>query len=194
TGSFRGLPGAGQQIKGSVLASRLAFVERHFGRDAVERVLASFDAEDQRRLRSVLPVKWYPFALGKRLDDAIVTVVGEGRPEFFERLGQASADQNLTSLHKAFLTPGDPHAFLAKAPQIYALYYQTGRRDYRRTGEQEGQLITSEAETFSGPDCLTVVGWYRRALEMCGAKNVRIVEEECRATGGVVCRYRVSWG
>jgi len=195
TGSFRVGPGAGaQQVKGSVLASRLLFVERHFGRDAVERVLATFDAEDQRRLRSVLPVKWYPFDLGKRLDDAIVAVVGEGRPEFFERLGQASADQNLTSLHKAFLTPGDPHAFLAKAPQIYALYYQTGRREYRRTGDREGVLTTFDAETFSGPDCRTVVGWYRRALEMCGAKRVEIAEEECRATGGAVCRYRVSWG
>jgi hypothetical protein len=43
------------------------------------------------------------------------------------------------------------------------------------------------------PDCLTVVGWYRHALEMCGAKGVTIVEEECRAKGGGVCRYAVSW-
>ena len=54
-------------------------------------------------------------------------------------------------------------------------------------------LTTRDAETFSKPDCLTVVGWYRRALEMCGAKNVRVLEEECRARGGAVCRYRVSW-
>jgi len=80
--------------------------------------------------------------------------------------------------------------FNEKKPQIYALYYQTGRRDYRRAGDKEGVLTTYDAETFSGPDCLTVVGWYRRALEMCGAKNVRVVEEECRAAGGVVCRVR----
>jgi predicted hydrocarbon binding protein len=54
-------------------------------------------------------------------------------------------------------------------------------------------LTTRDAETFSVPDCLTVVGWHRRALEMCGAKQVRIVEEECRARGGTACRYRISW-
>jgi len=59
--------------------------------------------------------------------------------------------------------------------------------------EREGVLTTYEAETFSAPDCLTVVGWYRRALELCGAGSVRVVEEECRAKGGTVCRYRVSW-
>ena len=73
------------------------------------------------------------------------------------------------------------------------MYYETGRREYRQTGDTEGVLTTYEAETFSTADCLTVVGWYRRALQMCGAKDVEVVEEECRAKGGTVCRYRVSW-
>ena len=30
--------------------------------------------------------------------------------------GAASAEKNLTSLHAGYLTPGDPQAFLAKAP------------------------------------------------------------------------------
>jgi len=32
-------------------------------------------------------------------------------------------------------------------------------------------------------DCLAVIGWYKEALKMHGAKNVVIVEERCRATG-----------
>jgi uncharacterized protein (TIGR02265 family) len=182
-----------QKVKGSILKSRLTFVEEHFGTDGAERVLASLSPEDQKALRNVLPAQWHPFELGKRLDDAIVQVLAAGEPEFFERLGEASAEKNLTTLHKVFLTPGDPSAFLAKAPQIYRLYYQTGRRGYEETGEKEGVLTTYEAETYSSADCMTVMGWYRKALEMCGATGVRIVEEECRATGGQVCRYRVSW-
>jgi hypothetical protein len=38
-----------------------------------------------------------------------------------------------------------------------------------------------------------VVGWHRKALELCGCTGVKVVEEECRARGGEVCRYRVSW-
>ena len=183
-----------QQVKGSVLKARLAFVEEHAGADAVGRVLAGLAADDQQALKTIVTMKWYPFDLGKHLDEAIVREVGGGRREFFERLGAASADKNLTTLHKAFVVEGDPHAFLAKAPQIYALYYETGRREYQRTGEREGVLTTYDAETFSAPDCLTVVGWHRRALELCGATAVRVVEEECRARGGAVCRYKVSWG
>ena len=182
-----------QKIKGSVLRARLEFVEESFGSEARQKVLESLSPEDQATLRTMLPIQWVPFDLGKRVDEAIVDVVASGDTRFFERLGEASAETNLSGAHQYFLEPGDPHAFLAKAPQIYRMYYQTGHREYEKIGESEGLLTTHEAETYSATDCLTVVGWYRKALEMCGATGVKVVEEECRAEGGAVCRYRITW-
>src|SRR5690349_3909313 len=88
-----------QQIKGTILKSRLGFVEQHWGREGVERVLAALPPDDQRALRPILTVKWYPFEIGERLDAAIVATLGDGKSEEFERLGAASADANLTTLH-----------------------------------------------------------------------------------------------
>jgi uncharacterized protein (TIGR02265 family) len=182
-------------VKGSVLRTRLALVDELAPGDGRRRVLARLDPEERETLGSLLASAWYPFELGKRLDEAIVQVLGGGKTEFFEKLGEASAEKNLGpgGVHRAFLVPGDPQAFLAKAPLIYSYYYNEGRRDYEKTGEKEAVLTTRDAETFSAPDCLTVVGWYRRALEMCGAGSPRVVEEECRAKGGAVCRYRLGW-
>jgi hypothetical protein len=183
-----------QQIKGAVLKSRIAFVQEHFGKEGVQQVLDGLPPEDQRTLRMLFTSNWYPFGLGKTLDDAIVRELGGGRVEFFERLGEASAEKNLSSVHAGYLTKGDAHGFLAKAPSIYSLYYEAGRREYQKVGPKEAVLTTYDAETFSAPDCLTVVGWHRKALEMCGVTGVQVVEEECRARGGQVCRYRVKWG
>lgn len=182
-------------VKGSVLRARLALVEELAASEGTRRVLARLSAADRGVLESLLASAWYPFELGKRLDQAIVEELGGGRPEFFEKLGEASAEKNLgaTGVHRRFLVQGDPHAFLAKAPLIYSYYYDQGRRDYERTGENEALLTTRDALTFSAPDCLTVVGWHRRALAMCGADAPRVVEEECRALGGDVCRYRLRW-
>ena len=182
-----------QQIKGAVLKSRLAFVQENFGKEGLERLLGGLSADDQRTLRMLFTSNWYPFQLGKTLDDAIVRVLGGGKPELFERLGAASAEKNLASVHSGYLTKGDAHGFLSKSPSFYSLYYETGRREYTPVGPKEGVFTTYDAETFSAPDCLTVVGWYRKALEMCGVPGVKIVEEECRAKGGKVCRYRVTW-
>jgi uncharacterized protein (TIGR02265 family) len=183
------------QIKGSVLRTRLALVEELAPGGGVSRVLARLPLEDRTTLNALLVSSWYPFELGRKLDEAIVAELGGGRAEFFERLGEASAERNLGPgcPHRRFLVPGDPHGFLEKTPLIYSYYYDQGRREYQRTGEREAVLTTLDAETFSAPDCLTVIGWHRRALEMCGATNVRVIEEECRARGAATCRYRLSW-
>jgi len=182
-------------VKGSVLKSRLLIVEDLAPGDGTARVLARLSRPERETLSSLLASSWYPFELGKRLDEAIVQELGGGRADFFLKLGEASAEKNLGpgGVHRGFLVPGDPHAFLAKTPLIYSYYYSEGRREYAKTGDGEALLTTRDAETFSAPDCLTVVGWYRKALEMCGAKAPRVVEEECRAKGGTVCRYRLSW-
>lgn len=181
------------KVKGSVLKSRLGFVEELAGPEGVKRVKDRLEPADREALERLLPTGWYPFETGLRLDEAIVAELGGGRLDFFLRLGEASAERNLTGVHRAFLRPGDPHAFLAQAPEIYAFYYDRGRRTYQATGPKEAVLTTYDAETFSVPDCMTVVGWHIKALRMCGATDVSVVEDECRARGGKVCRYRVRW-
>lgn len=184
------------QIRGIVLLGRRSFVQEHFGEEGWSRVLAALAPQDRRLFDGfrLLPVAWYPSALGERLDRAIVDVLGEGDPQVFVELGSGSARNHLQGSHRYFLTPGDPQAFLRKVPTIYDLYYDSGRREYEQTGPRSGVMTTFDAEVFSQPDCLTVVGWYREALKMCGAKDVQIVEERCRARGDDRCRYRITWG
>jgi uncharacterized protein DUF2378 len=181
------------QIKGAVIRARLLFVQELAPDGGLERVLARLTPAEGKELRSLLATNWYPLELGSRLDEAIVEVLGGGRVEFFEELGVASADKNLAGVHRGFLVPDDPHAFLENAPLIYGFYYDKGHRTYERVGAKEAILTTRDGETFSVADCATVVGWHRRAVELCGGREPKVVEEECRARGGDVCRYRITW-
>jgi len=182
------------KIRGVVLHARKEFVKEHFGEKAWEKVLNVLPAEDQESLRGiVLSAQWYPFKLGEHVDEAIVDVLGGGDAKVFERIGAKSAERNLSKEHRSFLSPGDPQAFMKKAPMIYKFYYDSGYREYEETGPNSGVLTTYEAETYSVPDCLTVIGWYKEALKMCGARNIEVDEEECRARGGSFCRYHVTW-
>jgi uncharacterized protein (TIGR02265 family) len=183
------------RIKGSVLQSRLALITELAPDGGLERVLGRLDPAERQTLGALLASSWYPFELGRSLDTAIVDELGGGRPEFFEKLGEASAEKNLGpgGVHRRFLVDRDPHAFLERAPLVYSYYYDQGHREYERVSDNEAVLTTHEAETYSAPDCATVVGWYRRALEMCGVHDPRVVEERCRAKGDDVCRYRLTW-
>ncbi len=182
------------EIKGIILQARKDFVADNFGQDAWKKVLEALPPGDRAQIAEIiLTAKWYPFEIGERLDKAIVDVLGQGDQKVFEEIGAKSARHGLTKVHKSFLTPGDPQAFMRKADVIYKFYYDTGSREYRETGPTSGVITTRDAKTFSVPDCLTVIGWYKEALRMCGARNVSGVEEECRARGGAECRYRFEW-
>lgn len=182
------------RVKGNVLKARREFVVDTFGQEDWERVLESLSEFDRALLKGLITnTGWYPFETAERLDAAIVDVLGEGKWALYEHLGRMSARSNLTGVHRTMLVEGDPLTFLKKAAMIYTFYYDTGHRTFRSTGQGAGVITTYDAETYSATDCATVVGWYKEALEMCGATGVTIAEEECRAHGGLVCRYRVHW-
>lgn len=181
------------KIKGSIIKSRLAFIEEHFGNGGLKRVIHSLPKNYSTVLSGlVLAMSWYPFELGCALDDAIVKILGKNDITIFEMLGEASAEKNLRGVHKNFLEK-NPVDFLKKTPAIYKFYYDKGYREFIQKGPNEGIITTYESETFSVPDCLTVIGWYRKALLMCGAKDVQIKEEKCRARGDNVCSYKIAW-
>lgn len=182
------------KIKGFILHSRKEFVIENFGVEEWEKVIATLPEDDQAIYKEFIHTSnWYDFKVGERLDAAIVDVLGKGSPQVFEDIGKKSAQRHLTGIHASFIEPGNPQKFLNKAEEIYRIYYDTGSREYEETGPNSGSLTTYDAETYSIPDCLTVIGWYKEALKMCGAKNIEIQEESCRAKGGLYCQYNVKW-
>jgi uncharacterized protein (TIGR02265 family) len=180
-------------VKGAVLQSRLALLRERGGEEAVHRVLARLTEEDRRSLTSVLLASgWYPFELNERLDRCIAEEVGKSDGAF-RMLGAASATHNLGAVHRNFVTRRDPHGLLRQAATIFRLYYDTGRREYERTGDKSAVLRTYDCASFSRADCLTVVGWHEKAIELCGGRKVHVYEPHCRARGDAHCEYVCSW-
>jgi len=182
------------KVKGNIIKARQAFVVERFGEQAWNDVLASLPEEDRKAFGGlILNVSWFDLKAAMRLDEAIVRVLGGGNARLFEEMGRTSAQENLGGVHQNLLSPDDPQSFMKKAQVIYSFYYDVGHRTYEVTGPNQGTMTTHGAETFSATDCATVIGWYKEALAMCGAKDVRISEVKCRARGDTSCQYEVSW-
>ncbi|HVT44819.1 MAG TPA: TIGR02265 family protein [Thermoanaerobaculia bacterium] len=186
------MPESKGSVKGSVLQSRLELVKEEKGAAGRERILEALGPEDREALSKLLSSRWYPFDLHERLDAAIASQFGEGEALFL-RMGEKSALQNLGSVHRVFVAESNPHGLLKHATTIYRLYYDTGHRTYEKAGEKKAILRTFESATYSKEDCLTVIGWHRKAIAMCGGRNVRISETKCRARGDEICEYVCEW-
>lgn len=184
----------GGTIKGAVLASRKRFVSDELGPEALERILLSLPSEHRDVLSGILlPAAWYPIETQICFDEAIVEIMGGAGERALWNLGRSSASDNLERFHSAMTRGKTPLTFLQQTPAIYRLYYGSGTREFEASGETSGAIITRDAQDASWADCVTVMGWHERALEIVGATSVKIVHPVCRAKGGDVCRYEVSW-
>lgn len=186
------MPRRDANVKGSIVRSRLDLL-RHKGLfDAAMALLPEADRDVWTGL--VLATSWYSFEMSQRLDAATAKVLsgGDARKAYLD-IGRASADANLSGVHKAYVRKGDPHHLLSCAPQIYKQYYDKGHRTYERLSATSGVLKTFDAENVTANDCLTVIGWHQRAIELCGGSDVRIKEPLCRARGDAHCEYLCTW-
>lgn len=183
------------RVGGNIILARRTFVQQRGGEALWERVLGHLDPEDAKSLRRVLLVTTsYPLDLNLKLDEAIAREISPGDPKrAFLEMGRASAEVNLKGPHRAFVRESDPHHLLSFTETIYAYYYGEGRRTYEKTGPNSATLTTHGAPPATPGDCLTVVGWHERAIEMSGGRSVKVEEVQCRSRGDAVCEYRCAW-
>ncbi|HYO51776.1 TIGR02265 family protein [Archangium sp.] len=186
---------AAARIKGSVLIARLNLLTKQGGKGRLQEVLQRLPPADRKVLEGVImPIGWYPLELGLRLDVAIADVLSpRDRNKAFIEMGRVSAEDNLNGPHHVFIRKGDPHFLLSHAPEIYRLYYAVGSRSYEKIGPRSAVLRTVGAEGVTEEDCLTIIGWYQRAIEMSGGRDVRIDHARCRARGNGHCEYYCAW-
>ena len=183
------------RVRGRILLARMSYLRRKAPIGAIDRVLARLSAADQALLHgSITESESYPFEVNQRLDEAIAKEVSPGNPDaVFLDMGRVSAEANLLGTQRSLITKGDCHRFLSQAPEIYRLYYDVGRRAYLKVDEHTGLVRTFDAENVTREDCLTVAGWYARALELCGGCEVRVTDDRCRVRGDTFCEYRCEW-
>jgi uncharacterized protein (TIGR02265 family) len=184
-------------VKGTLMIARMKYL-RAQGPDGCERVLRRLPQADQQVLRGMLlPSGWYAADLLLRLEMTIAAVLAKGdRRALFVDMGRFSADTNLGpgGTQRPWLHDGDPHFLLRNVPRIYASQHGGGVRTYEQTGPRSAVIRTLDPGAEAGADdCLTAVGWLRRAIELSGGAAVLVDETQCRARGAPCCEYVCAW-
>jgi uncharacterized protein (TIGR02265 family) len=184
-----------QQVRGHLLSSRLRYVRNKRGAEALERVLSRLAPQDQQVLRGWIEAQsWYPMDVKHHLEEAIAKELSDMRTqELFLDIGRTAAESNLFAAQRQFVKAGDPQFMLESVAGVYHTFYSAGRQTYQKTGDRSAVIRTLDLEGVSPLDCLAMLGWLTRAIELCGGRDVRGVETACRARGADHCEFRFQW-
>jgi hypothetical protein len=185
----------GTRVKGASLLARLEYLVEKGGEGLLEKVLSRLSDADQKVLRNrPLPSSLLPLELNARLDEAIAYHLDPGNPlAVFRELGRASAQTNLHKFHAIFVQGKGPHHLLAGFKAVRATYYTDGDAGYEPVGASSGTLRVLGARSHSRADCESTAGYFERAIELVGGREVKVSLARCRGRGDPSCDFECRW-
>jgi len=183
------------QMKGTVLASSVAFLKMKMGEKEFDALVAGLPADDASVLRlPILQGNWYRFGLltdlMKAADGKIALPPGRSLPW---EMGRYSAESGLNGIYKLFFKVAETGFILKRATQLFAAYYDTGTMSV--VSSQEG-LAVIRIVGFDQPSplfCERVQGWCQRTTELAGHDHVTLSHPRCSAKGDTFCEYKGEW-
>lgn len=179
--------------KGTLYLSAKLYTERTFGKEAARDALQDLDAADRDVLNSVVAVGWYPLDAMLRYHLAVDRRYGKGDRKIVREIGRFGAEWQLNTFHKLVLRFKDPHWMIERAATMWKHYHDTGEWE---VGAKVANHVEGKLKGFVVPDdtqCVRLSGWFARAIELTGGKNVVVQEAQCIARKDPHCHFLASW-
>lgn len=179
-------------IKGGLIRARFLFIVLNHGATRWSAIVARLADEDRQTLADLDIDNWYSLALLDRVDNAIADELGSDREEMFTKLGEFSATSSLSGPFSSLLN-SDIHAFLTQTAHLHRSYQDFGDASYSALSDKSGLLKIAYLAT--PPESYSVSGtaYFRKAIELCGATNVRISRTSYGADDKVIFEFYASW-
>lgn len=184
----------GYNVQGSLLKSRLLYIHVTHGVAALKLVRAALTpAESEILSQSIYVDEWYPISLLVALDQAIKDVLANGNEKVYEELGSFSAGINLNGVYEPLLRKRDIHEFFQLTAVLHKSYQNFGEAQYFKLGENAVLLEFKYPQPPPDTYCKSAIGYFRRALELCGASQTNVRQICCQRQNDPRCEFRIEW-
>ncbi len=184
-------PEAGQ-VKGAKITSKLAFVRDVYGDDWAQRVLDSLAPEDREQVRTALEIGWHSRALYERVIQAVIDGPGGGDERILDRIGKHNAERQAEGAYAVYYRSQEPLAVLQSMAPMHRMLNRPGAMEVEPQGDRHLTITVTEP-SGSPAVCRIAAAFYKRSVELCGAREVTVREVECSGRDGARCRFEVRW-
>jgi uncharacterized protein (TIGR02265 family) len=179
------------RVKGGKISSKLAFVRDQYGERRIAEVLGIMTAGDREAFAMVLDTQWYNIETYDRLVRAICQTVGEGDETIYEKMGAHSAEQAYATTYRVFRGK-DPADLVKKFLNMHSM--RNDPSEIEVTSKESGHCTVKVLKPKSTePLCKMSLGFFARAVELCGGKETRVREARCSARGDQYCQFELTW-
>jgi hypothetical protein len=182
------------QIKGTAILDSLAAIRARSGEEELKSIVGGL-GDDAKRLfeRPVYPATWYPLDLFVEFLEADVNQTAGGNREVLITRSEKVIEKQLHGIYKMFVKLGSPEFIIKRIAVVHSTYFQgvkiltefqeTKRATIKYFGFAKNQQIMEYA----------IIGFYRKALEISGAKDVQARFTQSIANGSDFATLTITW-
>jgi hypothetical protein len=183
------------QIKGTVVGDSIRAVGSRLGDQAYDAIVSQLEGEARALFEEgfVLASRWYPLDAFAQFLEVAVMVTARGDARVLIQRSEELTEQQLSGVYQAFGKMGSPEAVIDQLSAIHRTYYQGLAIEASVLGEGRARVIYRGLEKRHWVLGSTFMGFFRRALEMSGAQEVRAEFTTPIEDGKGHCELILTW-
>jgi hypothetical protein len=183
------------EVKGSVVSDSVKAVKEQFGDQTYNTIVGQLKGETRALFEraSFLSASWYSLDAFTEFLEMDIKVTAKGNEQELIKRAEVVIEHQLSGIYKMFVRFGTPQFVLNRLSIIHQTYFRgvdatvsmpsTGRAVLKYTGFAKQHRLIG----------LTIIGFYRKALEISGAKDVNAKFTTSIEDDKGYCELNLSW-
>lgn len=185
------------RVRGSLVASRLAFIANRWGEQARVAVIGQLLPEEARRTGSVaIDGDWFDYETIVTIDAHITHVLAPDSSATAIEAGWFAAEHNYRRVAKQ-LAQLEPDRLVERLGRLSAQLQDFVQFEYEEIGRADENRGSAYVFTYTLPVtpfyCAAMLGYYSRMLELLGLRVIGVGESSCGGEGDGPHRYEIWW-
>ena len=181
------------EIKGTVLLDTIAAIKKRAGEEELAKIVGRLNGEARDIFEKPIHLtNWYPLDAFVEFLEADVQETAGGNREVLVTRAEKVIEAQMRGIYKIFVKLGSPAFVITRIAAVHATYF----RGVEIIPEVEGHTAIIKYIGFQKHhDILefTIIGFFRKALEISGAKHVAMKFSIPITQGGPFSELTISW-
>jgi hypothetical protein len=182
------------QIKGSAILETIYQIKSRSGDEALNKILGLLDEEAREVFQGeILTSSWYPLDVFTRFLEVEIKVLAGGNEEMVTRGAEAVNERQLRGIYKAFVKLGSPEFVIKRIAAVHATYFEGVPIEVDMPAPRSAIVRYKGFQKQHRIMGFAIIGFFKKALEISGAKNVAIQFTVPIEAGKEFAELSITW-
>lgn len=181
------------EIKGVVLADTIHAIRSRAGDPELQKIISQLSPAARETFEHPIQIStWYPLDTFVEFLEADIQVTAAGNREILIARSEKVIEAQLQGIYKIFVKLGSPGFVITRISAVHATYF----KDVHIIPELQDHSATIKYVGFAKHHDIMqfiILGFYRKALELCGAKQVSLNFTVSISEGAAFSELNITW-